>query len=219
MAKALFIPVFLAIFSGLLSTSPLVAAASTVNLEKRYTNLGCYTDSAPRVLHYGMPTPSSPMTPEVCIGYCTSSGFALAGVEYGSECYCGNGFLYDYGQSQSCNMPCQGDAQQTCGGPNAIRIFATGVRAYTRGPASAPTLYNGWLRTQCWQDDMWQYGGNRILRRWPATPIPPEQMTIGACINGCGAAGYTSAGVEWGQGGPRPCHDRALTGWPNLPQF
>ncbi|PPQ68877.1 hypothetical protein CVT24_007686 [Panaeolus cyanescens] len=157
-------------------------------------------DALPRALHYGAPpAPQNPMAATDCINYCTSCGMALAGVEYGEECYCSNGFLHDYGTSSSCNMPCRGNPLEMCGGPNALNVYATGVRPYTTGPAIAPASYKGYLLTQCWQDDTWPLGGGRILPHWPSTPILPEQMSIFKCIDGCAASGYTSAGVEWGQ--------------------
>ncbi|KAG8793431.1 hypothetical protein FRC17_008451, partial [Serendipita sp. 399] len=40
---------------------------------------------------------------------------------------------------------------------------------------------------------------NRILKQGPATPIPADSMTVQKCIDGCAAAGFSSAGVEFGK--------------------
>jgi hypothetical protein len=44
--------------------------------------------------------------------------------------------------------------------------------------------------------------GNRILTNDPAAPIPADQMTVQKCIDGCAAAGFSSAGLEYGH----ECH-------------
>lgn len=39
----------------------------------------------------------------------------------------------------------------------------------------------------------------RTLPHQPLTPIPYQQMTVEGCLDACGASGYTSAGLEYGQ--------------------
>jgi hypothetical protein len=39
----------------------------------------------------------------------------------------------------------------------------------------------------------------RILPSSPATSIPGDQMTVQKCIDGCAAAGFSSAGLEYGR--------------------
>ena len=54
------------------------------------------------------------MTVQKCIDGCAASGYTSAGVEYGSECYCGN-VSYQPGQSAAqneCSMACLGDASE-----------------------------------------------------------------------------------------------------------
>ncbi|CAG8746658.1 9658_t:CDS:2, partial [Acaulospora colombiana] len=93
-----------------------------------------------------------------------------------------------------CTMTCSGDSSQTCGGPDAINIYVKDSYAYTTGPASVLPSYNGYDVTQCWQDA----SNNRILKQGPATSIPYDQMTAQKCVDGCAAAGFSSAGVEYG---------------------
>src|SRR5262249_6136593 len=50
-------------------------------------------------------------------------GFAYAGVQYSSECWCGNSYGR-YGTSTNCNMTCSGDSTQICGGPWANDVYA-----------------------------------------------------------------------------------------------
>jgi hypothetical protein len=52
---------------------------------------------------------------------------------------CGNGILYAYGSSESCEVACLGgNTGVTCGGPDAIQT-------YTVGLASLLFSYNGWI--------------------------------------------------------------------------
>lgn len=66
------------------------------------------------------------MTVEMCAGYCiTSLGYTLFGVEYGGECYCGNQLQAGSvaAPSSDCSMACDGNAAETCGGPNRLNVY------------------------------------------------------------------------------------------------
>jgi hypothetical protein len=63
---------------------------------------------------------------ETCTSYCAGKGYSMAGVEYGTECYCGN--TLSGGASTSlvsgqCYMTCPGNPGEKCGGPNAINLY------------------------------------------------------------------------------------------------
>jgi hypothetical protein len=80
-----------------------------------WTYLGCYSDGLDaRALSQNIYFDNA-MTVEKCLSYCKGKGSKSAGVEYGTQCYCGdsiasfsiaNGSLDPviYG----CNMPCGG---------------------------------------------------------------------------------------------------------------
>ena len=91
---------------------------------------GCFTDSvAARTLgHVGI-TDGGPsnMTPENCMNACFSQGYVYAGVEYSAECWCDNelrngGGPAPDGEAQ-CTMPCNGDPEQMCGGPDRLNLY------------------------------------------------------------------------------------------------
>jgi len=172
-----------------------LSVAQTYN---SWSPTGCWVDSAPRTLHH-IVGGSDTNTVENCLDTCASLGYALGGVEYGHECYCGNARLYDYGSSENCNMACSGNASQTCGGPDAIDIFSYAGASYTYGPAALLKSYKNWVITECWEDNGGKFQGPRLLPHWPTVSIPAEEMTVEKCLDGCGASGYTSAGLEWGQ--------------------
>lgn len=60
-------------------------AASTTNGD--WTAAGCSQDGSSRALT-GYSFASSSMTPALCQNACADRGFSVAGLEYGSECYC-----------------------------------------------------------------------------------------------------------------------------------
>ena len=71
------------------------------------------------------------MTPSYCETLCSAGGYALWGVEYGLECYCGNalgvGSIPTF-ESQ-CSFACSGDAVQKCGAGNRLSLYGTSASA------------------------------------------------------------------------------------------
>lgn len=99
--------------------------------------VGCYQDggdrpisSNPDVLAHeatsgaeGSPSNSK----ENCAAMCRMDGYGdddLVGVEFGTQCFCGNGFAVKQPQpSQECSMKCPGNSSDTCGGLFALEVF------------------------------------------------------------------------------------------------
>ena len=46
------------------------------------------------------------------------------GVEYGSQCYCGNTLGGAAADEADCNMPCAADSTEKCGGPVRMSVYA-----------------------------------------------------------------------------------------------
>ncbi len=92
-----------------------------------WRSMGCYRDTTqPRVLAERFDVGAS-TTPQNCRSVCLNRGFGFAGVENGSECWCGNqiqapldSWVVDMA---NCNKPCSGDNQQDCGSGGFIHIF------------------------------------------------------------------------------------------------
>ncbi|CAN0092559.1 unnamed protein product, partial [Sphacelaria rigidula] len=57
-------------------------------------------------------------------------GYAFFGTEWGVECFCGvaSDVPDELGRA-TCDMDCPGDASRTCGGLNAISVYAFNDRA------------------------------------------------------------------------------------------
>ena len=79
-------------------------------------------------------------TPDACIAKCavlgkdtpdSSPGFAFAGVQFGSQCFCGQCTLPEkvFIPAEDCNMPCPGDSNLVCGGSWTMNIYATDIEA------------------------------------------------------------------------------------------
>ena len=99
-----------------------------------YTYQGCYSDgpNTPRVLAHGVQdgTTAPKMSVELCTSLCQNAGYSIAGVEYAGECFCDN-TLASTSQLQTgdpdttrCNMACNGDKTEYCGGPNRLNVYA-----------------------------------------------------------------------------------------------
>ena len=94
------------------------------------SSLGCYRDSNNRVLPNqapGSPNTSS-QTITACQTACYNQNYAYAGLETGSECWCGSSLptYSDSGfsiASSNCNSPCTGATGTTCGGSWALNIY------------------------------------------------------------------------------------------------
>jgi hypothetical protein len=100
-----------------------------VTKSKGFAYIGCGYDLAgqPRTLQGASVTSNTGMTVETCIDFCTSKGFSIAGLEYSTQCFCGNSFSADRapvpGLVGSCGMPCSGNDEQVCGGSALISLY------------------------------------------------------------------------------------------------
>ena len=109
---------------------------------------GCYTDNVGgRTLRYGKAVTGGAqnMTVENCVTSCKKAGYTIAGVEYAGECFCDNTVSNGGGPapdgSTGCNMQCNGNQDQTCGGPNRLNVYAfnsTGLPTATKTSTTAP---------------------------------------------------------------------------------
>ncbi|KAJ7227573.1 hypothetical protein C8J57DRAFT_1093042, partial [Mycena rebaudengoi] len=97
---------------------------------KPYGTTGCSQDSASRVFANSVSagdTLASINTPAACMAYCAKLSYSMSGVDYGSECYCGNAWKNGTPppdiSSSSCNMRCSGAPGTRCGGSWAIQIY------------------------------------------------------------------------------------------------
>jgi hypothetical protein len=195
--------------SSTISTTSTASSSSSASAIASWSFLGCYTDSVTaRTLPVGMDVPggAAAMTVELCLAACETAGYVLAGVEYAQECYCGNNFQNGGGPAPDgnalCDMACNGNPAETCGGPNrldaygfdssgAISVTSTTSSgpASTTSPSTATGLPAGWAYDGCWVDNA--YGRIMTMNNDIST------QTIESCIATCIAAGNYVAGLEY----------------------
>ncbi|KAK1060229.1 hypothetical protein LTR74_012048 [Friedmanniomyces endolithicus] len=116
--------------------------------------VGCANDSLSERTFQGSSSGSASMTVETCIASCKAGGFTLAGLEFGSQCYCDNKYYDDPSGPRSpvpnllgdCWQPCAGNGGQICGGSAALSVYKScegGACSndvfHVNGTASAPT--------------------------------------------------------------------------------
>lgn len=51
------------------------------------------------------------------------SGYQYAGLEYGSECYCGNRIAGARMKEEECNLDCKGEKGSLCGGVARLSVY------------------------------------------------------------------------------------------------
>lgn len=88
---------------------------------------GCFQDSSTdRTLAAYTFTSSTNMTVENCISGCRAKGYAVSGVEYGTECYCGNS-VPDTSlltTTASCEiMMCSGNTTEFCADGSRLAVY------------------------------------------------------------------------------------------------
>ena len=102
----------------------------TVTSITGWNYLGCYTDGLDTRALASSVYYDNAMTVEKCLAYCKNGGYLTAGVQYGTQCYCGaslpswsigSGSLdpVEYG----CDMPCGGNSAEYCGGPVRNNVY------------------------------------------------------------------------------------------------
>jgi hypothetical protein len=130
------------------------------------------------------------MTIEACLTFCSSKGFAYAGVEYSVECFCGSSLAAEATKVDDsvCNMPCSGAATQPCGAGSRLSLFHTTA---VSGPGVNPGV-NGYNHMGCYAE-----GTTGRALTYAAGGVTAE-MTVDKCTAACRAANYILAGVEYG---------------------
>ena len=137
------------------SVAPTSSAPATSGLPSGWAYKGCYVDNANgRVLPQQQPD-NSKLTVESCITACSGLGYSVAGMEYSTQCFCGNA-IYSGGTLASsdsdCNMACGGNAKEECGAGNRLSIYSNGTLT-TYQPAVAQTsgLPGSWSYLGCYK--------------------------------------------------------------------
>ncbi|KAK3377203.1 WSC domain-containing protein [Lasiosphaeria ovina] len=99
-----------------------------------YAMTGCYADNSnARVLPVDKSgSLSGPNTPAACVAAC--AGYAYAGVEWTTQCFCGNTLPPQKMPDTDCSMPCAGDMTVMCGNGGRMNVYSKIAGASSPSP-------------------------------------------------------------------------------------
>jgi WSC domain len=163
------------------------------------------------------------MTNENCQAACKAGGWTISGTEYSAECYCDSKFENGGGPapdgSTGCNMACNGNSQEICGGSNRLTVYqysngppstssvstssatttsstsssssksSTSTSSSTSSSTAVPT---GWTYQGCYAD-AYNNLGRTLMYQQPDNAA----LTRESCISTCAGLGYPVAGMEY----------------------
>lgn len=118
-----------------------------------------------------------------------ANNYKFFGVEYSGECFAGNSIASNSGSgSTNCNMPCNGNNSQICGGPNALSMFQN--TKYMEASNKATVMSGTWSYQGCYTDS-----SNRALGAYSFANS--TGMSIEMCATACAQKGYSWMGSEY----------------------
>ncbi|KAI9648319.1 hypothetical protein NHQ30_002952 [Ciborinia camelliae] len=92
-----------------------------------YKYAGCYADQEPNRSLSGIEFANlgvDAVSNTACVTYCSAKGFSVAGTEYGGQCFCGDSLPTKTLEASECNMACDGNGTETCGGGLALSVYS-----------------------------------------------------------------------------------------------
>ncbi|KAB8295124.1 hypothetical protein EYC80_007056 [Monilinia laxa] len=178
------------------STVPPSNASSIVtDLPSGWIYSGCWIDGAEgRVLLNQQPDNQN-LTVESCVVTCSGLSYNVAGMEYSSECFCGN-YIENMGalalSPADCDMACSGNGNETCGAGNRLSVYSFGsVKIAPPASVQKRDLPGDWNYHGCLEDNI---GGSRTF----PYQIISANNTATNCLSQCQTFGYNAAGLEYG---------------------
>ncbi|XP_077489930.1 xylosyltransferase oxt isoform X1 [Amblyomma americanum] len=114
---------------GLLYPSELPRSCESLSGRVIGAHLGCFRDDRRSRILERLASRTNSNCRRHCVGLCLRLGFAWAGLQYGTECFCGreqpaaNLTL----PSRYCDMVCPANESELCGGYLTMDIFSTGL--------------------------------------------------------------------------------------------
>jgi hypothetical protein len=150
-----------------------------------YEYLGCIADSRDDRVLPDKTSVLTNMTYASCADFCT--GYQYFGVEFGTECFCGNGFDNSTTRQPEieCDMACTGNASSTCGAPYRISVFKSNANiTLPQNPVIPGYNYSG-----CYVDSV----AERVLQK---AFFFDAELTVEKCLDYCDGTKYF--GTEYG---------------------
>ncbi|PVH95642.1 WSC-domain-containing protein [Periconia macrospinosa] len=207
--------------SVLLSFSGLVALASTTELlvarnnppqppcvypYTKFVYSGCFVDSvSSRALPFMTELEFNNATVEQCTAYCKGNNYRYAGLEYHGQCFCGTSVSSSAAAEAECNLPCNGDSTQVCGGQDRLSIY----QDPTFPDADDIAISSDYKSLGCYTEGA--SGRSLDYSQWDYLNV--SAMTTETCLTACGKKGFPFAGTEFG----RECYCGVVLGNGTLP--
>ncbi|KAJ7853857.1 WSC domain-containing protein [Mycena leptocephala] len=177
--------------------APLPIIPQTVGTWKYY---GCFSDS---VASRALPNQTIPesVTVESCTSACKAKDFAVAGLEFGLECWCSSSIPTSSLLSDSdCSTGCKANTTEVCGGPSKLTVYEDTTGQICLSTTHSPNFnlttsnctHTAWTLQGCYTDT----SASRALAG--ASYVNASAMTVESCIAFCSAGGFSLAGVEFG---------------------
>ncbi|KAL8924101.1 MAG: hypothetical protein Q9208_004238 [Pyrenodesmia sp. 3 TL-2023] len=101
-----------------------------------YKYSGCYTEGVGGRALADKQTASDEMTVATCSTFCSDYNFF--GIEYRSECFCGNTITNNAARAAEgdCSMTCSGNSTQFCGGANRLTVYGKNANTISSSSTS-----------------------------------------------------------------------------------
>ena len=156
-----------------------------VTKTKGWQYLGCGADQYGNNALTGFSQDNQGMTVENCIDTCSGKGFSIAGLEYGSQCFCGSSLPARASPipnvSGPCTKPCAGNSKQNCGNANALSLY-TKCSGTCQNAVFGPAGSQGTVGTG-------DYGGDGVKNQpgtagsTVAAPAPPASTASAPAVS------------------------------------
>ncbi|MCJ1355382.1 MAG: hypothetical protein MMC33_005373 [Icmadophila ericetorum] len=172
-------------------------AATPSDLPPPWSYGGCWVDNAYGRILATESADNTTMTIESCVGACKAAGYSIAGIEYSTQCFCGNNVIQNgtlASADSDCAMTCGGNQNEICGGPNLMSIYNSSTIVVLAPPVAQTTALPG----------SWTYSGciteaNNNGRVFPYQIILANNNTATNCLSQCSTFGYPAGGMEYGR--------------------
>ncbi|KAF2676831.1 WSC-domain-containing protein, partial [Lentithecium fluviatile CBS 122367] len=153
---------------------------------------GCYVDSVgSRALPFQTELEFNNATVEQCTAYCKGNNYRYAGLEYYGQCFCGTSVSASSAPEEECNLPCNGDSTQACGGADRVSVY----QDPTFPDADDIAVSSDYLSLGCYTEGA--AGRSLDYSQWDF--LDEDTMTTETCLTACGAKGFPFAGTEFGR--------------------
>ncbi|CAJ2506776.1 Uu.00g079620.m01.CDS01 [Anthostomella pinea] len=192
-------PSFLTVWNdtSLTAATPLVVGSTRIS-NNSAVYAGCFSDPGgnSRALLGASNVDTVGMTNEVCVAFCQSKGYTIAGTEYSQECYCSNAntgtTIMDVTR---CDSICKGDPRELCGSSGKMSVWnITQAQTGTPPPVTkpVPAVANG---TASYVGCYTEISGRTLDK----ASYSSDTMSVDSCASFCQSKNYALFGVEYAQ--------------------